>query len=92
MGTVWAVHLVSSALKVGTGGLSTLVTASAQGAIAWYSTYVVGKVADQYLAQGKSWGDGGPKQVVQDILDSLDRDSVLAEAREEIRARLSARS
>ncbi|MFK8016234.1 MAG: DUF697 domain-containing protein [Gammaproteobacteria bacterium] len=89
MGTVWAVHLVSSALKVGTGGLSTLVTASAQGAIAWYSTYVVGKVADEYLAQGKSWGEGGPKQVVQDILDSLDRDSVLAEARDEIRARLA---
>ena len=92
MGTVWAVHLLSSALKVGTGGLSTLVTASAQGAIAWYSTYVVGKVADEYLAQGKSWGDGGPKQVVQDILDSLDRDSILADAREEIRARLATRS
>ncbi|MEO1574744.1 MAG: GTP-binding protein [Pseudomonadota bacterium] len=92
MGTVWAVHLASSALKVGTGGLSTLVTASAQGAVAWYSTYLVGKVADRYLADGKSWGDGGPKQVVQDILNSLDRDSILAEAREEIRARLSARS
>lgn len=92
MGTVWAVHLVSSALKVGTGGLSTFVTASAQGAIAWYSTYVVGKVADRYLAEGKSWGEGGPKQVVQDILDSLDRDSILAEARDEIRSRLSARS
>jgi hypothetical protein len=35
---------------------------------------------------------GGPKQVVQDILDSLDRDSILAEARDEIRARLSTRS
>jgi small GTP-binding protein len=92
MGTVWAVHLVSSAMKLGTGGLSTIVTASIQGAIAWYSTYVVGKVADRYLAQGKSWGDGGPKQVVQDILDSLDRDSILAEARDEIRARLSTRS
>lgn len=92
MGTVWAVHFISSAMKLGTGGLSTVVTASIQGAIAWYSTYVVGKVADRYLAQGKSWGDGGPKQVVQDILDSLDRDSILAEAREEIRARLSTRS
>lgn len=92
MGTVWAVHLASSALKVTTGGLSTLVTASAQGAIAWYSTYVVGKVADRYLAEGKSWGDGGPKQVVRDILDSLDRDSILAEARDEIRARLSNRA
>jgi len=79
---------VSSALKVGTGGLSTVVTAGAQGAIAYYSTYVVGQIAAEYLAKGKSWGDGGPKAVVQEILDSLDRDTVLKEARREIRARL----
>ena len=88
MGTVWALHFVSSALKVGTGGLSTVVTAGAQGAIAYYSTYVVGQIAAEYLAKGKSWGDGGPKAVVQEILDSLDRDTVLKEARREIRARL----
>ena len=88
MGTVWALHFASSALKVGTAGLSTLVTASAQGAIAYYSTYVVGRIASDYLAKGKSWGAGGPKQVVQKILDSLDRDTVLAEARKEIQARL----
>lgn len=90
MGTVWALHFVSSALKVGTAGLSTLVTASAQGAIAYYSTYVVGKIASDYLAKGKSWGEGGPKQVVQKILDSLDRDTVLREAKKEIQARLGA--
>jgi len=90
MGTVWALHFVSSALKVGTGGLSTLVTAGAQGAVAYYSTYVVGKVAAEYLARGKSWGDGGPKRVVKKILDSLDRDTVLRDARREIRARLKA--
>jgi uncharacterized protein (DUF697 family) len=88
MGTVWALHVVSSALKVGTAGLSTLVTASAQGAVAYYSTYVVGKIASEYLARGKSWGEGGPKRVVRQILDSLDRDTVLAEARKEIQARL----
>ncbi len=59
MGTVWALHLVSSALKVGTVGLSTIVTAGAQGAIAYYSTYVVGQIAAKYLSKGKSWGDGG---------------------------------
>lgn len=91
MGTVWALHFVSSALKVGTVGLSTLVTAGAQGAIAYYSTYLVGRVAAEYLAQGKSWGDGGPKRVVQTILDSLDRDTVLREARREIQARLGIR-
>ena len=88
MGTVWALHFVSSALKVGTAGLSTLVTAGAQGAVAYYSTYLVGRIAGEYLAKGKSWGDGGPKQVVQGIIDSLDRDSVLKDARREIQARL----
>ena len=88
MGTVWALHFVSSALKVGTAGLSTIVTAGAQGAIAYYSTYVVGKVASKYLSQGKSWGEGGPKHVVKQILDSLDRDTVLADAKREIQARL----
>lgn len=88
MGSVWALNLVSSALKVGTLGLSTVLTAGAQGAIAYYSTYVVGQVAAKYLSQGKSWGPSGPKKVVTDILDSLDRESVLQEARNEIRTRL----
>ena len=88
MGTVWALHFVSSALKVGTAGLSTLVTAGAQGAIAYYSTYVVGRVAAEYLGEGKSWGEGGPKQVVKQILESLDRDTVLNDAKREIQARL----
>jgi hypothetical protein len=88
MGTVWALHFVSSALKVGTLGLSTILTAGAQGAIAWYSTYLVGRVAGEYLAEGKSWGEGGPKQVVKEILDSLDKETVLNEARREIRQRL----
>ena len=88
MGTVWALHFVSSALKVGTIGLSTVLTAGAQGAVAYYSTYVVGRIAAEYLAKGKSWGDGGPKHVVQRILDDLDRETVLRDARREIRARL----
>ena len=88
MGTVWALHFVSSALKVATVGLSTVVTAGAQGAIAYYSTYVVGQITAKYLSMGKSWGEGGPKQVVQQILDSLDRDTVLHEAKKEIQTRL----
>jgi hypothetical protein len=65
-----------------------VVTAGAQGAVAYYSTYVVGQIAAEYLAKGKSWGEGGPKAVVKEILDSLDRDTVLKEARREIRVRL----
>ena len=88
MGTVWALHFVSSALKVGTIGLSTILTAGAQGAIAYYSTYLVGQAAAEYLAKGKSWGEGGPKLVVKQILDSLDRDTVLHDAKREIQARM----
>ena len=44
--------------------------------------------AAEYLAAGKSWGDGGPKLVVKQILDSLDRDTVLRDAKREIQARL----
>lgn len=88
MGTVWGMNLIAAALKGVSLGLSTVVTAGAQGAVAWYGTYVVGRAAEQYFAQGKSWGEGGPKRVVQDILDSLDRESLLAQAREDILARL----
>ena len=90
MGSVWAVHLISSALKLGKTGLSAVVTGGAQGAVAYYSTYVVGQAAERYLAHGKSWGEAGPKYVVREILDNLDRDSIIDQAKQDIRARLSA--
>jgi len=82
--TFWAIHFASSALKVSTAGFSTVVTGVAQGAVAWYSTLVVGRVAEDFLVKGKSWGEAGPKLTVQNILESLDRDSVMSEAKEEI--------
>jgi small GTP-binding protein len=83
-GSFWAINIASSALKIGTVGLSTVLTGAAQGAIAWYSTLIIGRATEAYLAKGKSWGDSGPKLAVAEILDSLDRDSILKEAREEI--------
>ncbi|CAK0778341.1 G domain-containing protein [Gammaproteobacteria bacterium] len=88
MGTVWTVNLISAALKVTTGGFSTVFTAATQGAVAYYATYVIGQAAERFFAQGRSWGDGGPKQVVQEILESLDRDSLLTQARADILERL----
>ena len=88
MGAIWGIHLVASALKGVSAGFSTLVTAGAQGALAWYATVLIARAAERYLAQGKSWGELGPKRVVQDIVADLDRDSILREAREEILARL----
>ncbi len=83
-GSFWAIHFASSALKITTVGISTLLTGAAQGAIAWYSTLIIGRVTEEYLIKGKSWGEVGPKLAVQNILDSLDRDSVMSEAKEEI--------
>jgi uncharacterized protein (DUF697 family) len=91
MGTVWAVHFAASALKLGTGGLSAIVTGGAQGVVAYYSTYVVGRAAERYLANGKSWGDAGPRLAIREILDSLDRESIVDQAKADIRSRLSAR-
>lgn len=88
MGAIWGVQLVSSALKGLSAGLSTVVTAGAQGALAWYATELVGRAAEKYLIAGKSWGEKGPKRVVAEIVESLDRDSILREARAEILARL----
>lgn len=88
-GTAWGVGLLSSSLKAVTGGLSTLLTGSLQAGIAYYATYLTGQVALRYFAQGKSWGEGGPKYVVQQILDGLDKDSILKQAKEEIAERLS---
>lgn len=88
MGAIWSIHLVASALKGISAGMSTVLTATAQGALAWYATEIVGRAADRYLAAGKSWGDLGAKRVVSDIVASLDRDSILREARAEILRRL----
>jgi uncharacterized protein (DUF697 family) len=88
MGAIWGVHLVASALKGVSAGLSTVVTAGAQGALAWYATELVGRAAERYLLQGKSWGEQGAKRAVAEIVSSLDRDSILREARSAIMARL----
>ena len=88
MGAIWGVNLVASALKGLSVGLSTALTAGAQGALAYYATMLTGKAAEKYLENGKSWGELGPKRVVEDILAGLDRDSVLRAAKAEISAKL----
>ncbi len=90
MSAIWGVNVLASALKGISAGLSTALTAGAQGALAYFSTYLTGRAAQSYLANGKSWGERGPKRVVEEILGSLDRDSILRDARAEILARLKA--
>jgi small GTP-binding protein len=88
MGAVWTVHLASSLLKLSSAGLSTILTASSQGAIAYYSTYLVGQIAERYLEQGKAWGEGGAKRVTEEIMAGMDKDSIIESAREDILMRI----
>ena len=90
MATVWSVNIAASALKAGSAGLSTIVTAAAQGGMGYYTTYIVGQAAQRYFEQGRSWGSGGPKTIVQQILEAVDKDSILQQASEDIRQRLRA--
>ncbi len=91
MGAVWGINLLSSALKTVSAGLSTTLTAGAQGALAYYATYLVGKIAEQYFIRGKSWGKQGPKQVAKEILNTLDKNSILIEARSKIMDRIKSK-
>lgn len=91
MGAVWGVHLLSSALKTISAGLSTTLTAGAQGALAYYATYLVGKIAEQYFIRGKSWGDKGPKNIAKEIVNNLDKNSILIDARTKILERIKSK-
>lgn len=91
MGTIWMLHVMSSLLKSISVGASTLITAAAQGAVAWYATLLVAKSAERYLAGGKSWGKLGPRRVMKEIVESLDRKSVIRDAREELMLHLKGR-
>jgi len=88
MGAYWGMNLVSSALKTVSAGLSTALTATAQGALAWYATYLTGKMAQTWFSKGKSWGNAGPRKTARAILASLDRDSIIRTAREDLSSRL----
>jgi small GTP-binding protein len=89
MGAYWGVNMVSAAMKTISAGMSAALTAGAQGTLAWYATYVTGRAAESWFAKGKSWGSEGPRDTINDILDSLDRDSILQTARSDIMKKLN---
>lgn len=88
MGTYWGVNMVSAAMKTISAGMSAAITAGAQGTLAWYATYVTGTAAESWFAKGKSWGPEGPRETINELLDSLDTDSILRSARSDILAKI----
>jgi len=91
MGSLWTVGLFSSVLKLGTGGVSTALTATAQGAVGYASTWILGRVAEDYFRNGRSWGEGGPKRAVQAVLNQIDTGVLMAQGRANIQAALSSK-
>lgn len=74
-----------------TGGASLVPyvsVAMTQAGIAGFSSYTVGQVSKEYLANGASWGVAGPKTVVRDILASLDQSEILGRLKLELQKRL----
>jgi GTP-binding protein Era len=92
MGTYWGVNMVSAAMKTISVGMSVAITAGAQGTLAWYATYVTGMAAESWFAKGRSWGIAGPKETINEILGSLDRDSILQSARNDILGKFKAKA
>ena len=87
----------SLALGVGKGGAAMISafnspgafmiysgTATVQGAIAGYGSYVVGKVAQVYLEQGCTWGDLGASTVIAEILSQVEPNTIIYRLRQEL--------
>ena len=83
------VSYASSVFKGLTLGYGTIVTALPQGAAAGYGSYIVGQAARYYFQHGASWGDESPKQVITQILENTDKESVLERLKVEIKKKIS---
>lgn len=102
MGGITATELVTTlglgslkalfgASSVATGGATTglyLSVGIMQASVAGVSSYAIGLVTKEYLANGASWGEQGPKAVVSRILASLDESSILARVKDELATKL----
>ena len=83
------VTYASSVFKALTVGYGSVATALPQGAAAGYGSYIVGQAARYYFQHGASWGGQSPKQVVTQILDNTDKESVLQQLKDQIKQKIS---
>jgi hypothetical protein len=70
-----------------TAGLSLapyLSVAVTQAAVGGLSSYGIGQITKTYLANGASWGEESPKAVVNNILASLDENSIMGRIKDEL--------
>lgn len=75
---------VASVFDSATGITAYTGSAIAQAGIAGYGSYTVGQAAQIYLEQGCTWGPLGPSQVIQEILNEVEPDTILYRLRQEL--------
>jgi uncharacterized protein len=56
----------------------------AQGMVAGYGAYAVGRAAQIYLAKGSTWGKMGANTVIREILQSINDKTIVSRLREEL--------
>ena len=61
-----------------------LGTASVQGAIAAYGTFVIGRVAQVYLEQGCTWGEMGASTLIKEILSQVEPNTIIYRLKQEL--------
>jgi GTPase len=59
-----------------------------QAGVAGFSSYTIGQVTKTYLAQGATWGNDGPKAVINKILATLDESSIISRIKGELQQKL----
>jgi GTPase len=71
-----------------TGGMAIApytAVALTQATIAGVSSYALGEITKNYLANGASWGDLTPQAAIEQILATVDRDSIADQIKQELR-------
>ncbi len=78
----------ASAVATGFDGVNGLMAyggaAIAQGSLAGYGSYRVGKAAQAYLERGCTWGSEGANTLIQEIFSQVDRGTVIDRLRREL--------
>ncbi len=76
---------IATAFESGSGLAAYSSAAIAQASLAGYGSYRVGKAAQIYLEKGCTWGEQGANTLIQEILQQVDKDTVIHRLRRELR-------
>jgi uncharacterized protein len=76
---------IATAFESGSGFAAYSSAAIAQASLAGYGSFRVGKAAQIYLEKGCTWGEQGANTLIQEILQQVNKDTVIHRLRRELR-------